>query len=165
MTGTLTITHQRSCCRSIRKQRGMMAVTLLILVAVLMLGLSAANIAIQGEKSARGGRDKLVAFAAAELALADAERAISSSDVSLVDDSGGRFHEFGAHTGGRMRTGTGTLSARLPRYCVERVILREAGGSASKPSYAYRITAIGFGTNEAVQVALQSYYTAGKEND
>jgi type IV pilus assembly protein PilX len=48
-------------------------VALLMLIAVLILGISAANIALQGEKASRGDRDRQVALQAAEAGLMDAE--------------------------------------------------------------------------------------------
>jgi type IV pilus assembly protein PilX len=54
-------------------------VTLLMLIAVLMLGLSAAQIAVQDEKAARNDRDRQVAFQAAEAGLTDAEFDIENS--------------------------------------------------------------------------------------
>lgn len=47
--------------------------TLIILLLVLMLGIAAAQIALQGEKAARNDRDRLIALQAAEAALLDAE--------------------------------------------------------------------------------------------
>jgi len=54
-------------------------VTLLMLVAVLMLGMSAAQLALQTEKASRNDRDRSIAFEAAEAALADAELDIEKS--------------------------------------------------------------------------------------
>ena len=65
------------------RQRGAsLVVSLLMLVAVLLLGISAAQIALQGEKASRGDRDRQVAFQAAEAALMDAEMDIESSPAS-----------------------------------------------------------------------------------
>ena len=49
---------------------------LCLLVAILLLGVSAAQMALQGERSARGERDRQIAFQAAEEALMDAEHDI-----------------------------------------------------------------------------------------
>ncbi|MES2259647.1 MAG: PilX N-terminal domain-containing pilus assembly protein [Pseudomonadota bacterium] len=51
-------------------------VALLMLIAVLLIGASAARMAMQGEKAARAERDRQVAFQAAEDALGDAQRDI-----------------------------------------------------------------------------------------
>ena len=57
-------------------------VTLLMLIAVLLLGASAARMAMLGEKAARAERDRYVALQAAEDALADAEKEINGSAAS-----------------------------------------------------------------------------------
>jgi Tfp pilus assembly protein PilX len=49
---------------------------LFVLVAILAIGVSAAQIALNAEKSARNERDRHIAFQAAEAGLADAERDI-----------------------------------------------------------------------------------------
>lgn len=51
-------------------------VALFMLVAILLLGASAAQLALQGERAARAARDGQVAFQAAEEALMDAENDI-----------------------------------------------------------------------------------------
>ncbi|UGQ47792.1 pilus assembly PilX family protein [Massilia endophytica] len=50
--------------------------TILLLLGVLILGASAAKLALSGEKAARAERDRHIAFQAAEDALMDAERDI-----------------------------------------------------------------------------------------
>nr|WP_083757438.1 PilX N-terminal domain-containing pilus assembly protein [Janthinobacterium sp. Marseille] len=57
--------------------------TLIMLQLVLLLGVATAQIALQGEKTARNDRDRLIAFQAAEAALLDAELDIRHSpDIS-----------------------------------------------------------------------------------
>jgi type IV pilus assembly protein PilX len=73
-----------ACSNSIRPfgrtQRGAsLVVSLLMLVAILLLGISAAQIALQGEKASRNDRDRQIAFQAAEAALMDAEMDIENS--------------------------------------------------------------------------------------
>lgn len=53
--------------------------SLLLLVAVLVIGISAAKLALQGERAARGERDRQMAFQSAEEALMDAENDIEGS--------------------------------------------------------------------------------------
>jgi type IV pilus assembly protein PilX len=58
-------------------QRGIaLVLTLCLLLVILLLGVSAAQMALLGEKAARGERDRHSAFHAAEEALMDAERDI-----------------------------------------------------------------------------------------
>lgn len=62
-----------------RRERGVtLLLALLMLVCVMLIGVSAAFIAIEGEQAARAGRDGQVAFEAAEDALNDAERDIGA---------------------------------------------------------------------------------------
>jgi type IV pilus assembly protein PilX len=64
-------------------EQGMaLLVTLLMLIAVLLLGASAARTAMLGEKAARAERDRYVALQAAEDALADAAKEINGSAAS-----------------------------------------------------------------------------------
>lgn len=66
--------------RNLAFQSGIsLVVSLLMLAAVLILGTSAANIALQAEKASRNDRDHQVALQAAEAALADAELDIEES--------------------------------------------------------------------------------------
>lgn len=63
-----------------KSMQGVALVTsLLMLIAVAMLGLSAAQLALQGEKTSRNDRDQQIAFQAAEAALLDAELEIRGS--------------------------------------------------------------------------------------
>lgn len=75
--------------RSLLSMQGVALITaLLMLVAVAMLGLSAAQLALQGEKSSRNDRDHQIAFQAAEAALLDAELDIRGSSVASRSRSG-----------------------------------------------------------------------------
>jgi type IV pilus assembly protein PilX len=62
-----------------KQQGASLIVALLMLIAVVMLGISAAQIALQGEKASRNDRDRQIAFQAAEAALMDAEMDIEHS--------------------------------------------------------------------------------------
>ncbi|SFV01550.1 pilus assembly PilX family protein [Pseudoduganella namucuonensis] len=57
-------------------------VALLMLIAVLLMGASAARMAVQGEKAARADRDRYVAIQSAEDALHDAEKELSGGGNS-----------------------------------------------------------------------------------
>ena len=73
--------RRESCARAIMRHEGGAAllIALVLLLAVLIVGVSAARTALDTEKSARNMRDRLIAFQAAEAALADAERDIEGS--------------------------------------------------------------------------------------
>ena len=71
-----------------RRERGIsLIVALVMLIAVLMLGISATHIALQAEKSARNDRDRQIAFQAAEAALIDAEMDIEQSPDAALSRS------------------------------------------------------------------------------
>jgi type IV pilus assembly protein PilX len=61
-------------------QKGITLVTTLIMmIGVMLIGASAANLALQGERGARGDRDRQIALQAAEAGLLDAETDIEES--------------------------------------------------------------------------------------
>jgi len=62
-----------------RQACAVLLAVLMTLVVVLLLGVSAAQMALQGERAARGERDRHIAFQAAEEALMDAENDIEGS--------------------------------------------------------------------------------------
>lgn len=77
-----------------RRQRGVvLLVSLMLLIMVMLLGVAAAQLCLQGEKAARGERDRDVAFVTAEETVADAERDIRASSDSArkaaFEDAGG----------------------------------------------------------------------------
>jgi type IV pilus assembly protein PilX len=193
-------------------QRGAaLVVTLLMLIVILMLGISAAQLALQGEKASRNDRDRQIAFQAAEAALMDAELDIENSpdtarsrSAMFSKDSVRGFHAddgnicgagesnislglcerqldgstpawitvdfddaspgtmqsvpFGKFTGQRFPTGNGALPSQPPRYVIELMTYNRAGESADRPSYFYRITAIGYGPRSDTPVVLQTFY-------
>ncbi len=161
------------------RERGVaLLVCLLMLVMVMLLGVSAAQLSLQGEKASRGDRDREVAFQAAEDALADAERDIEQGTGKVVDpacgvapvwqrvdlsgavDGGACTVEYGASTGAAMQTGQVFLPFKKPRYLIERTECHQPGeDAAGKPNYCYRITVIGFGAKPATEVVLQSVYS------
>lgn len=63
-----------------RRARGAaLVMALFMLVMIALMGVSAAQLALQGEKAARGERDRHIAFQSAEEALMDAENDIEGS--------------------------------------------------------------------------------------
>jgi len=73
-----------------RRDRGALVVALIMLMAILMLGVAAAQSALQGWKTARNDGDRQIAFQAAEAALRDAELDIEHSP----DPTRSRSHIF-----------------------------------------------------------------------
>lgn len=166
--------------KALRRESGVaLLVCLLMLIMVMLLGVSAAQLSLQGEKAARGERDREVAFQAAEDAVADAERDIEEGpgkvvdpacgtapvwqkvDLSGVEDGGACTLAYGAVTGAAMQTGQGFLPFKKPRYLIERTECHQPGEDASAgaaSSYCYRVTAIGFGAKTTTEVILQSVF-------
>jgi type IV pilus assembly protein PilX len=186
-------------CSSPPQRGAVLVVALCLMLAVLMIGVSAARSALDAAKSARHERDRHTAFGAAQAALADAERdieggagpasprtalfapgsstgfvagcgaagdnlglcALAAPPAAPAWQSAGLAHDggvgvaYGSFTGAVMPTGTGLLPARLPRYLVELVPIP---GSAPPAGRVYRVTAIGFGSNDATRVVVQAYY-------
>lgn len=71
--------------------------------------------------------------------------------------AGGAGVALGHFTGAAMPTGEGALPMRRPRYIIERRPDHRPGEEAgAAPQFYYRVTAIGFGNREGVQVVLQS---------
>jgi type IV pilus assembly protein PilX len=186
-----------------------MVVTLIMLMAVLVLGLAAAQSALQNWKTARNDTDRQIAFQAAEAALRDAEMDIENSPdparsrsyifsrrsalgfpaagepacnrgaASIYrglcrrmegefpvwqmadfseDEAVSDSVAYGTFTGQSLQVGKGALPSRLPRYIIELFAYHKPWEPADKPSYIYRVTAVGFGARETTQVALQSFY-------
>lgn len=66
---------------------------------------------------------------------------------------------YGDFTGRSFPTGNGILPAQKPRYIIEEMLDTPLGGEVkANPSFIYRITAVGWGPNNAAQVMLQSIY-------
>jgi type IV pilus assembly protein PilX len=84
-------------CRLLRRQRGItMVVSMLMLIAVLLIGASAARMAWQGEKAARSERDRQTAFQAAEDGIMDAERDIQGDGSDAAAARRALFGDDGA---------------------------------------------------------------------
>lgn len=86
MTASVVLPIARSCadavrCSSLVRQVGAsLVVSLIMLVAVLLLGISAAQIALQSEKASRNDRDRQIALQSAEAGLMDAELDIEGTN-------------------------------------------------------------------------------------
>ncbi|NHZ64358.1 pilus assembly PilX family protein [Massilia genomosp. 1] len=77
-------------CHRDRQHGAVLLTALFVLLALMILGVSAARSALSSEKSARHERDRQIAFGAAEAALADAEHDIEGGG----DPSSGRAALF-----------------------------------------------------------------------
>ena len=79
----------RACLACARRRGATLVYVLCLLVIILLLGISAAQMALQGEKAARGERDRQIAFQAAEEALVDAQ-----NDIEGLPGAPGRSSLF-----------------------------------------------------------------------
>ena len=70
--------------------------------------------------------------------------------VALSDDEGPGV-VLGRFTGASIPSGAGALAVQPPRYLIELM-------PSAPDAMLYRITALGFGSAEATQVAVQAYY-------
>ena len=75
---------------------------LCLLLIILLLGVSAAQMALQGEKAARGERDRQIAFQAAEEALVDAQ-----NDIEGLPGAPGRSSLFAPSSAAGFADGCG----------------------------------------------------------
>jgi type IV pilus assembly protein PilX len=79
--------------------------------------------------------------------------------LDLAEPGNPALVPYGYFTGASLGTGKGLLPARPPAYLIERIAPPGAGPSLGS---FYRITAIGFGSNAATRVVLQSVYRKPK---
>lgn len=70
--------------------------------------------------------------------------------AALADEAGPAV-ALGTFTGQQMPAGEGALAAQAPRYLIER--MPSAAGAL-----LYRVSALGFGSADTTQVAVQAYY-------
>lgn len=122
--------------RSDRCTGAALLTALCVLVAVLVIGVSAAQMALNAEKSARNERDRHIALQAAEAGLLDAERDIEGG----ADPGSSRAALFGAGSALGFAEGCGRDNANLG-LCMyvpmapawQAVDLAAADGAATTP--------------------------------
>jgi len=162
-----------------RQSGAALIVSLILLLVMTLLGVSAMQTNVLEEKMAGNFRDRDLAFQAAEAALRDGETDISlpggrisglshfSTDCSdgLCDATTGfsdvwkdATKSSNSVTRGSY-TGASTLAkvSQQPVYWIEGYKIRPPGSASWK--YRYRITAIGYGGNPNTRVILQSVYS------
>ncbi|NVI83084.1 PilX N-terminal domain-containing pilus assembly protein [Janthinobacterium sp. BJB401] len=89
MAGAGVRCYESWCAPRVRHGGAILVYVLCLLVIILLLGISAAQMALQGEKAARGERDRQIAFQAAEEALVDAQ-----NDIEGLPGAPGRSSLF-----------------------------------------------------------------------
>ncbi|MGK5007621.1 pilus assembly PilX family protein [Janthinobacterium sp. LB2P70] len=94
------------CPSCVRHGGATLVYVLCLLVIILLLGISAAQMALQGEKAARGERDRQIAFQAAEEALVDAQ-----NDIEGLPGAPGRSSLFAPGSAAGFADGCGEAGA------------------------------------------------------
>jgi len=156
-------------------------ISLLILLVMTLIGVTAMQTTTLEEKMAGNTRDRNTAFQATEAALRDAEALIEGAvTTGAFDGSGGLYGtgdtepDYASSTSwstANSRAYSGSLAyvATQPRYFVKQVgIIPGAGGPLNIGGYGkprtgadvttFRITARGTGTSDTSRVTLRSYY-------
>jgi type IV pilus assembly protein PilX len=158
--------------------------TLMLLTICMLLGATTANMTLMQEKASRNARDRLLAFQAAEAALADALLDLhtgrgkrqafptmagecgTQQSAGLCFSDGNALWKtaslsnlsvtYGSVTGHDFPHGAQLLVAEPPRYLIELLQIAENKPSPEQlPLQRYRITAIGLGPQQQQRVILQ----------
>lgn len=125
----------------------------LILMAVLLLGLTAQQIARESAAAGANGLDRQLALQAAEAALMDAEQDIlQTRDATVVYRQSPL--PYGSVTGNRFAHGDRRQAIQLPTYAFSMLPMAQQYGSTVR--YFFRITAVGVGSRLTTQVVLQA---------
>lgn len=160
-------------------------ISLVLLLVLTIIGVSAVQTTSLEERMARNSRDRLMAFQAAESALRDAETFIETVvTTASFSDTGtnglwtiapfattARWEQPGIWAGGLSVVAPSAVQgvASQPRYLIEHVatLIREENayqiddpytGSASDRIEIFRVTARGVGGTQNARVLLQSTY-------
>ena len=169
-----------------------MLTTLMLLTASMLLGAATANMTLMNEKAARNGRDRTIAFQAAEAALSDAlldlqhwrgkadafprqvgrcgtpgaQAGLCRSDGAPLwktVDLGATSIAYGSVSGRVFAHGGAMLAAQAPRYLIELLQLKTS--PVTPVLLRYRISAIGFGPQQHNHVLLQTIYSISAGED
>jgi type IV pilus assembly protein PilX len=146
-----------------------LAISLIILLLLTLIGVTAMQSTGLEEKMAGNLRDRNLAFQAAETALREGERETSSlplcpivaqvggfyahSDTPKIDDGDGSVWS----TSGKAYTYTGVILEKVTKTAQPKYII-QCITSTPGPSSLYRITARGTGGTTDAVVILQSVY-------
>ncbi|NOS87147.1 MAG: pilus assembly protein PilX [Methylococcaceae bacterium] len=147
-----------------------LAISLVILVLLTIIGISAAQFTGLEEKMAGNLRDRNLAFQAAETALREAEEKTADllpcpiaqnlglvgfyayNDAPIIDDSPGNVWSTAGKALTALANLEGSTKTAQPQYIIQ-CITSAAGGSS-----VYRITARGTGGTTDAVVTLQSVF-------
>ena len=172
--------------RTPKKQSGVaLFISLVLLLVLTIIGVSAVQTTSLEERMARNSRDRLMAFQSAESALRDAEALIDTFTTTASFVDGGtngrwtiapfgtmpRWEQANIWTGGGSVFAANAVQgvASQPRFLMEHIatVVREENayqiddpysGSAADRIEMFRITARGVGGTQNTRVLLQSTY-------
>lgn len=174
-----------------RRQRGMvLVVSLIILVVITLLAISAMRVTTLEERMAGNTRDRQLAFQAAEYALREAQDYLSTAVLgtfSATGGSGGLFNSLNTAPNEDVywmtthdwtntakyisptRTGTLLTGQAPPKYAIEEFPYVPCTSDSLKwpppqPRSVYRVTARGSGRTTDADVMLQMWYDRGCSN-
>lgn len=169
-----------------RAQRGIVLyISLLLLLALTLIGLAATRSTTSGERKAGIQRDHDLAFQAAEAALRDGEGMLMNASPGGFNDSNGVYddnasitwetadwNDTGKDSAFRTLPYEGTFiptPAHMPRFYLVRTAQTDAapGPSAAADSHVipatiYKVVAKGWGVNVNSTVVLESTYKVSK---
>ncbi|MFZ5594350.1 MAG: pilus assembly PilX family protein [Pseudomonadota bacterium] len=160
------------------KQHGsVLIVSLMILLVLTLIGVTAMGVSTLEEKMAGNSRDQALAFQAAEAALRDAETVLNGIATTAAFNNTNGLYATGqapdiftnaTWTGSASRTGTAVANVPSPpRFIIELIGVTGQpppmlGGYGPSPGVDqitnFRITARGTGGTDGATVLLQEYY-------
>ena len=164
---------------SSKHQRGaILAISLVLLIILTLVGVTAMRMTITEEKMAGNMRDRSLAFQAAEAAIRDAEAFINgTASVAVFNGNGGLLGEANAEPDYfNTNTWTGTNSrvftdgattipgvSAQPRFVIKYMGERNTGfvdlSSPPPPTASlFKISARGVGLSNTSQVLVQTYF-------
>ena len=162
-----------------RHQGSVLIVSMLILLVLTLIGVTAMGTSSLEEKMAGNSRDRDLAFQSSEAALRDAETFIGGiAAVGAFNNSNGLYATGAAPditlaatwTGTASRTATGTLAGvkSQPRYIIEMASVSGTVNPSAEECYEcpvaqgpvtnLRVTVRGTGGTDSAVVMLQAYY-------
>ena len=180
----------RALQSNLRRQRGIALVTsLLVLVLVTLLALSAVSTSVFEERMAGNARDRSLAFESAEYALREAQDFLAGAVLPSFSATGGASggyyrdlntspsgekeevywrdtHDWSAHAVTATKTNGVLTGQAQPKYVIEEYPAISCVGFSKKwppppPRNVYRVTARAQGQTTEAVVILQSWYDRG----
>lgn len=161
-------------CNPRNQQGAALVMSLIILLVMTLLGVSAMQVTVMEEKMAGSLRNRSIAFQAAESALRDAEATLTVAVLPSFNGTNGlyeatspqRWETIDWGTASNVATYSGSALndvASAPTYIIEELEAVLGGGGSLEAGIPqqtdyYRVTSRGVGGNTTAVVMLQSTY-------